>query len=161
MVKLAVTLDGDQALRRKFDDLGKAINRWVINAAFKPAIRLFIPELKRRLASAPFSRKKRLIGNLSSGAVRKSRKMRGQRLMSKFGTTDGENDPYYGAFVDYGHRMGPRSLGNARPKTKDKRYQEKTFNTKKSQAAMSATQHLRAAIERLWKANTIPTSGPP
>ena len=76
--------------------------------------------------------------------------MAGVTLMSQFGTQQVDNDPYYGAFVNWGHGIGPRSLGASRKRTKQYRFEEKAFQMNLSKAVKLATDGLQRAILDAW-----------
>lgn len=55
---------------------------------------------------------------------------------------------YYGAFQEFGWRVGPRRLGNKRRQVPGKHFMREAFDSQKVEAAQVVTEQLKAGIER-------------
>jgi hypothetical protein len=142
-----ISLTGDAELQDKLADLADGITGWMMNDAFKPAALMFrnptianIRPLKRRLGSTK---------TMKTRAMRRSRVMKGVQLTSQFGTTNVQNDPYYGAFVHWGHKIY-NSSRQVVGKTKPVLHAKRAFEAYKSRAANEAATNLRDLIEKAW-----------
>lgn len=164
-----VDLSGDADLVKKLDDLGGDLNRWGWNEAFRPAAYSFLPLIhlfawQASPGKTEFGHRTYRLGSISGGylkvrAVPFSSNMAGVMATSQFGSTQSGNDPYYGAFVNWGHEIWAHGSPTGKY-TAPKIQEEQAFNSNKARAAALATANLRRVINDLWnKGGTAMVSG--
>lgn len=156
MATFTAKLQGDRELVAKFEDLGGQITRWGYSQAFRPAAYSFLPVISN-LIHHESGRLGATGRNLRVRAIKKSRSMVGITAMSQFGTTDPHNDPYYGAFVNWGHEIVVHGVHTGR-RTTPQEFELKAFTSNLSRAISLATYGLRSVVNAIWNGQASPGS---
>lgn len=140
-----VTLTGDAALDRAFKELPVVVQKKILREVMRPAAKA-VMDVATGLVP------------VQSGALRASLKVRAAKrsratanrvsfnVITGVGTFKGPT--YYGAFVDLGHRLGSRKLGNKRSKVPGKNFMKSALDTAGPRAKETALAALKEAIER-------------
>lgn len=144
MASLTVDLSGDRELIRKIESLGNQI---------KP-----IASRVLRTAAAPILSQAKANAPVRSGALRASLKVRKAtsrqgrvRIIVSTSAGDFQGKQYYGAFVEYGHKVGSRKLGSARKDVAPVRYIGRAWDALSSQTEQAVKQGFKDEIEKAAK----------
>lgn len=138
-------LTGDKALDAKFAALPGAMQKRILRDALRPAAKLVLEAAKR---SVP-RRTGRMAGSLKVRAGKRSRK-RPNAVTFIVQTAEGDfkGATYYAAFLEYGHRAGPRPLGTKRRHIEGKRYIKRALASVDDQARALAIKLVKEGLER-------------
>lgn len=154
MAGFKADLSGDKELVAKFNDLGGQLTRWGYGQAFRPAAYSFLPVISN---AAPKGQSGRLSSKVKVRSIKKSRQFAGVQAMSMFGTQQVDNDPYYGAFVNWGHEIVVHGVRTGK-RTKQYRFEEAAFQSNISRAVGLASYGLRYVVESIWNGQQAPSS---
>lgn len=157
-----ITLIGDQAILAKLHALDDVLQRRLIRESLRPAANLMLPVARAETARfryfwpLPKGRKK---GDLKRGlrvrSIKRSRKAIGVTVTSTLKDGARINDLYFGAFVNWGHKIGRRPRRgqvDVRRRVKPVPYMTAAFKRTHRRASALAIGLLKAGIERQWKA---------
>jgi len=138
-------LTGDKELDRKFQELPAKVEKKVLREALRPAAKIILAQVQ---ADAP----------TRSGKTKQSFKVRAKKRSRRDKTYVGvqvvtskalfQGPQFYVAFEDFGHRFGPRSLGDARKQYPGSHFTEHAFEKKAEDAKADAIKRIAAGIER-------------
>jgi HK97 gp10 family phage protein len=129
----------DTALKQLEPKLQKKVLRQAMRESLKP-VRSAVK------AEAPVGE----TGDLAKSVKIKSGKRKKDtiRLNVQIGAGDFKGATYYAAFVEYGHHIGSRKLGDARTLQPANDYMKRAFDQTKEQARETARRLILAGIER-------------
>lgn len=137
------TLTGDKELDRKFRDLPLKVEKKVLREALRPATKIILEGAKQ---AAP----------VGSGQLQKSLRVRAGKRTRKnvvtmqvvTGKEFFQGDTFYGAFEEFGHRIGSRSLGDQRAVYPGTHFIEHAYKSKAEEAKNDAIQRIAIGIEK-------------
>lgn len=158
---ITIKLVKHQQVIEKLKLLDELLQRRLIREALRPAANLMLPVAKaetmrfRYFWPLPKGRRK---GDLKRGlrvrSIKRTRKAIGVTVTSTLKEGARINDLYYGAFVNWGHKIGKRP-GKGKPDHRRKvapvPYLTAAFKRTHRRASKLATDILKAGIEREWK----------
>lgn len=142
-------LTGDKALDAKFAALPGAMQKRILRDALRPAAKVILEASKRGVPR----RTGRMAASLKVKAGKRSRK-RPNAVTFVVQTAEGDfkGETYYAAFLEYGHRAGPRALGTKRRHIEGKRYLKLALASVDQQARDVAIRLIKEGLERVAKA---------
>jgi hypothetical protein len=162
-MKFIVDISGDKETIQKINDLGGDLDRWGWNAAFRPAAYSFLPPLNAA-AWSPTPGKSSIehrtyrLGKIGPylrvRAVKRNADFAGVVAMSQFGTRSAKDDPYYGAFVNWGHVIWTHGKPTDK-KTTPKLQEEQAWDKNLDRAKALAVANLRSVITNLWYTGSL------
>jgi len=165
---LSVTLTGNARLDWLFGQLPPRVEKRVLSKALRPATNLIMNQsranVRKRSGLLARSISTRVAKRKRKGEVRFQVRTDTQRtsqiLASKVKrivkrgasvparlARQAANTKWYGAFVELGHHVGPRALGNARKYVPGQQFMKRAFDTKKAPAEKLAQQLIAQGIE--------------
>jgi len=123
-----LNLIGEKALQRKLAALGRTGANKVLRKALRAGAKVIRTEAQ---ANAPV-----LTGDLRANIRVRAMKRRKQGVGVRVVVGDGwyQGDQFYGAFLEFGHRVGSRRLGDARATVEPKPFMRPAFDQKKDAA---------------------------
>lgn len=144
MASITLDLSGDKELIRKIEAIGNQIKP-IVNTVLRAAA---APILAQAKANAPA----RTGALRSSLKIRKATSRQGRiRIIVSTSAGDFQGKQYYGAFVEYGHRVGSRKLGAARKDVTPVRYIGRAWDALSSQTEQAVKQGFKDEIEKAAK----------
>jgi HK97 gp10 family phage protein len=126
----------DAALRALDRKVSGKLSRQAMRAGAKVAL----PEVRKRAPKAS--------GAMAASFKVRAGKRRKGRIAYQVQTKAGDykGDTFYGAFVSFGHRAGPRKLGNARPLVPANPFIEAAFKVKRQAMLDAVVDTLRKGL---------------
>lgn len=138
------TLTGDKALDRFFRTFPAKVQKKVVRKPLRDGAKIVNDAAK---SDAP----------VRSGKLRKAYRVRAAKRSRKnkhlvtirpqIGAGDFKGETFYGAFGEFGHRVGPRRLGNARAIVPGLHTFERAFKRVSSQAQSVTVEGIKRGIE--------------
>ena len=142
-----LTLEGAKELDRKLRELPKRLEKKILRTALRAGMR---PIHTAAQQNAPVE-KGQLKRSIKLRAIKRNRKgFVGVKIETKGGFFRGET--FYGAFQEFGFRIGHRRLGNQRKFIPGKHYFLGAADDKKDEAASIVTSEIASGIIREAKA---------
>lgn len=138
-------LTGDKELDRKFQELPAKVEKKVLREALRPAAKIILAQAK---SNAPV-----LTGNtkesLKVRAAKRSRRTKNYvGIQVVTGKDFFQGQTFYAAFEEFGHRIGPRRLGDARKQFPGVHFIEHAYEQKADEAKALALKLIAEGIER-------------
>ena len=140
-IKATLRLEGGKALERKLKTLPTRVRNKVVRTALRDGAKIVQAETK---SLAP----------VQTGLLKKSLKVRAMKrkkgrigINVQMGAGDYKGETFYGAFVEYGHKLGKRTngikraqkkgaaVGDSRPMVPGQHFMERAFDNKSAVAA--------------------------
>lgn len=139
------TLTGDAELDRKFKELPIKLEKKILREALRPAAKM-IMESERALAPDITGTVR---GSLKVRAGKRSRKTPNSvTLLVQTSAADFRGPEFYSAFLDLGHRIGSRKLGDKRRLIAGAGFMQKGLAQVAEAAKQDAIQRIKDGIER-------------
>ena len=145
-MKFQIALTGADELRRNLATLEPRVAKKVIRRALRAGSKIILDRAK---ATSPV-----LTGALrNSLRVRAMTRMRKSVLGMKVVTGKGffTGETFYGAFVEFGHKIGSRKLGDQRKDVPGKHFIQEAAETMTSRVGSQVSKDIAAGIEAEWK----------
>lgn len=145
-MKMTLTLQGGKELERKLKTLPTRIRNKVVRTALRSGAKLVQAETKQ-------------LAPVATGLLRKSLKVRAMKrkkgrigINVQMGAGDYKGETFYGAFVEYGHKVGKRpgkldKAADSRGSVAGKHFMDEAFENKAQDAADLIESQLKAGIE--------------
>jgi HK97 gp10 family phage protein len=140
-----VSITGGKALLRDLKQLPDKLSKKVLRVSMRDASKVILKAVKKE---AP----KR------SGQLRKAIKVRSsKRRKNKIGfrvsmaAGDYKGDAFYGSFIEFGWRSGPRRLGSKRKQQPARGYMQKAFKASAKSATETFTLRARRELALLYR----------
>lgn len=137
---LLVKLVGDIKLRRLMKSLPNKDVKKAIRKAARAGAKIITAETK---SLAPVGETKRLRRAIKTRAAKRSRKYIG--VVTSIGEGNFQGDTFYGAFVEFGHKVGARKLAN-RAEVEGQGFMLKAAKNKKRAAGAKAAEVLKSEL---------------
>lgn len=137
-----VTITGLKELETALLELDSKVNKRISVASMKEALKPTLAEVKREVPTDTSQLEKSL-----KLRVMKSKDRRTKRVGITTGVKQFQGDEFYGAFVEFGHRVGHRDLGNARTEVPGEHFLEHSWDETKDQVVTSLDAALWRRIE--------------
>lgn len=155
-------LVNDANVIKKLDVLDQVLRRSIVREAMRAGANVILPQVrnetdrfKYRWPLPPGRSKGDLRRGLKVRAIKRTRKTIGVSLVSTLKNNAGtERSLYYGAFVNWGHKIGRRpgkGQVDNRKKVKPVPYMTDAFKKRHRQAIKVATDIIIQGVEREWK----------
>ncbi len=148
MPKVTFVLTGDKSLNRKLARLAGKDAKKVVRKAIRPALKP-VQQQARNNAKA-FKQTGRLGKSIKIRAIKRSRARIGARVTTGDSTGDFTGNAYYGAFIEYGWKAGPRGSSN-RTVVPGKHYMRRAVQAKRQEALRIYREGIRKNIIELAK----------
>ena len=140
---LTMTVFGDREVAAKFKTLPKRVQGKVLRQSLRPAAKIVNEEAKQQVP-------------VDTGALRKSLKLRAGKkrkrgvvaIVVQTGAGFFQGETYYGGFVQFGHRIGSRKLGDARKMVPANPFLTRAYDAKKDQALRLTESLIASGVER-------------
>jgi HK97 gp10 family phage protein len=138
----ALKLQGGAELAAKLETLPTRVANKVIRQSLRIGTKIILAET---VAKAPVNTGL-LKKTLKVRAMKRRRNQIGVQVITEGGFYQGK--AFYGAFLEFGHKAGPRKLGNKRQQVPAKPFIKPAFDAVKEQAASVILQAMKQGIER-------------
>lgn len=138
----ALKLNGAEALAAKLRTLPTRVANKVIRQSLRAGTKIILAET---IAKAPVA-SGLLKRTLKVRAMKRSRNRIGVQVVTEGGFYKGK--AFYGAFVELGHKAGPRKLGDQPQEVAAKPFIKPAFDAVKERAANVILQSMRQGIEQ-------------
>ena len=137
-------ITGDKELDRKLAELPDKVERKVFRQAVREGAKQFLAPAR---ALTPVL-SGQLAASLKVRAGGRSRKFKGvsATVITEEGFFRGKT--FYGAFREFGHRVGPRRLGDARRQVPGLHFLKRAYEANAEAVKAAASASLRAGVER-------------
>lgn len=136
-------LTGDRLLDARFAALSRASQGKIIRPALRAASNEFLTAARANVPVKTGALKRSLV--VRSG----KRSRRAIRVLVQTGAGFFTGPTYYGGFVEYGHRVGKRSLGMARRFVRGVHFVRRAYEQRRESAKARALAEIRAALLRV------------
>jgi HK97 gp10 family phage protein len=138
----SIRLEGAKDLQRRLKSLPAKVAGKVTRQALRAGAKIF----QAQAASNAPVRKGLLSRSIKVRAAKRSRGRVGIVVQTSQGFFKGAT--FYGAFQEFGWRVGRRALGATRRLVPGKHFIKSAFDSRKAEALQVVTEQLRAGIER-------------
>lgn len=152
-IKATLRLEGGKALERKLKTLPTRVRNKVVRTALREGAKI-VQHATKELAPVRTGLLKKSI------KVRAAKRKRGRIAINvQMGAGDYKGETFYGAFIEYGHRLGKRTNGikraqkkkqainDPRPFIEGQHFMETAFNNTSATAARTIEQSIKRGTE--------------